>query len=677
MKSARKRLLLCALPVFSLFARGQCTSQALQVAQQQLYKTIGYIGTSQFPLATVPPANHWGFNGPADDWNGGFFPGWIWYMYEQTLDSSLLARAQSQTASLGSDATIAASPLGYWMMPSFGNGYAVTRNPSYMQTIQTAAASLAKLYVPSAGVLNTVSSQHAGTENNLIDDVPGLELLFYAAQNGGNSAWYNMALSHALKAAQNNVRSDGSTYQGVEYNSDGSVFGFFTSNGAGTNSTWSRGQAFGIYGFTMAYRYTHNAALLTAAQTVADYFIANLPPDFVPPWDYTHTSPKDSSAAAIAAAGLIELATYTTDATKQLSYSNNALSIQSFLSNPTFYLGDPTTTDGILLHGAYYVPGNLDMDNSLIWGDYYFVQGCYRAMGLPPQVAGLTAGNVSSSQVPLSWQAQSGAVRYNVKRSSISGGPYMYLAPPPVLTTNSFTDGSVAASNTYYYVVSASTVAGEGPNSTELVVTAPSGPADFSLSDLPTSLSVSQAGSATSTISVAGSGGFAGSVGLSATSSAGLKASFNPPAINAGGSSVMTVTAAGVAAGAYTLTITGTSGTLVHSMSMTVTVTPGGSFTLSANPPALTLKRGTTAVSSIKATAANGFAGVVVLSAGGLPAGVSATISPSKVTAGGAGATLSLKTNSRSVPGSYTIQVTGTSSGVPQFVLKVPVQITR
>jgi hypothetical protein len=148
-----------------------------------------------------------------------------------------------------------------------------------------------------------------------------------------------------------------------------------------------------------------------------------------------------------------------------------ALNIQASLSNPATYLGNTNTTDGTLLHGAYYVPGNLDDDNSLIWGDYYFIQGCDRAIAPPPQVTGLTNGTVSYNQVVLSWQAQSGAIRYNVKRGIASGGPYTTIAPPAVLTTNTYTDTSVAPSTTYYYVVSASSVAGEGPNSAELIVT--------------------------------------------------------------------------------------------------------------------------------------------------------------------------------------------------------------
>jgi unsaturated chondroitin disaccharide hydrolase len=215
--------------------------------------------------------------------------------------------------------------------------------------------------------------------------MPSLESLFFAAAYGGDPCWYTMAVSHALKTAQNNVRADGSTYQGVEYSSDGSVYTYFTNDGAGADSTWSRGQAWGIYGFTMTYRYTHDPRFLKTAQQLADYFIANLSPDYVPVWDFTKpwTDPHDSSAAAIAVAALLELSGYVIDSTKLAYYHDAAMNIQSSLSNPALYLGDTTTTDGILLHGTYGVPSNTSVNTSLIWGDYYFVQGCFRAMSAP------------------------------------------------------------------------------------------------------------------------------------------------------------------------------------------------------------------------------------------------------------------------------------------------------
>src|SRR5437879_4591235 len=155
--------------------RGQCTDQALQLAQQQLGKTLKYIGTSQFPQATVLNSQRtyssWNSQTAAANWGSGFFPGWIWYMYGQTLDPSLLSRAQTQTASLSGETTDATDlNVGFKIMASYGNGYAVTRDPSYMSAIQTGANTLASLYVSSAGVINSVPS-YSSKINVIIDNM--------------------------------------------------------------------------------------------------------------------------------------------------------------------------------------------------------------------------------------------------------------------------------------------------------------------------------------------------------------------------------------------------------------------------------------------------------------------------------------------------------------------------
>src|SRR5581483_4381382 len=128
------------------------------------------------------------------------------------------------------------------------------------------------------------------------------------------------------------VRADGSTYQGVQYQPDGSVYQRFTSDGYSVNSTWSRGQAWGLAGFTMAYRYTRAPRFLATAKSLAAYFRNHLPPDLVPYWDFSQTNYKDSSAAAIAATGLFELSTYVADPDKT-SYRNAALNIQNSLGS--------------------------------------------------------------------------------------------------------------------------------------------------------------------------------------------------------------------------------------------------------------------------------------------------------------------------------------------------------
>ena len=274
---------------------------------------------------------------------------------------------------------------------------------------------------------------------------------------------------------------DGSTFHVVDYSpTDGTVVKQFTVQGASNCSTWSRGQAWAIYGFTMVYRYTKDdpavaattsASFLTTAQRLADYFISQLPSDFVPYWDFSQsgTAPRDSSAAAIAAAGLLELSAYV-DATHSTAYRNAALNILSSLSSST-YLANTTPGLGVLLHGSANVPGNSGVNVSLIYGDYYFIQGCNRARSVPAAPTNVSATSTSTGQVDLAWAAESGPIRYTVKRSATSGGPYTTIAPPPILTTNSYAD-TAPAPGTNYYVVSAINASGESANSAQASATA-------------------------------------------------------------------------------------------------------------------------------------------------------------------------------------------------------------
>jgi hypothetical protein len=471
-----------------------CTDQALALAEGQITDTLAYTSTSQFPVSTNPAnGNKWNL-AASNYWTSGFFPGELWIMYEKTLSSSWLTRAQAQTASMQSqDVNASDHDIGFKILGSYGNAYRISRDPADMTVIQTAANSVvASLWRPNVGVFESWPTFDSNV-TVIIDNMMNLELPLFAAQHGGNSLWRDHAVSHALKTTQNHVRQDGSTFHVVDYNpTDGSVVSQFTWQGASNGSTWSRGQAWAIYGFTMVYRYIRNdpavsstdkSSILTTAQNLANYFIynKNLPSDSVPYWDFSQTGanvPRDSSAAAIAAAGLLELSTYV-DATNGPIYRNAALKILSSLSSP-IYLGNSTTGQGILLHGSAAVPQNSGVDVSLIYGDYYFLQGCYRARPAPPAPVSLTATPTSGGQVDLTWTAQSGPIRYSVKRSSTSGGPYTIIAPPPILTASSYTDTN-AVPGTNYYVVSAINASGESPDSAQASATISSAPTATSL----------------------------------------------------------------------------------------------------------------------------------------------------------------------------------------------------
>jgi rhamnogalacturonyl hydrolase YesR len=622
-----------------------CTDQALALAEGQLTDTIAYLNTTQFANNTdTANGNKWSPVGPAT-WTSGFFPGWMWFMYENSLNNSWLTRAQAQTASLLSQDTNASDhDIGFKILGSYGNGYRITRDPAYMNVIQTAARSMATLYRPGAGVIESWPNYDSHI-TVIIDNMMNLELLLFAAQNGGDPSWRDMAISHTVKTMQNHVRADGGTYHAVDYNADGTVFSKFTVQGAGNETTWSRGQAWGLYGFTMTYRYTQDPRFLDTAQRLADYFINNLPSDFVPYWDFSKccTDPRDSSAASIAAAGLLELSSVAAP-TDRDRYRTAALNIQSSLSSPA-YLGDRLATDGILLHGNANVPANSQVNTSLIYGDYYFIQGCFRAKPLPPAPANLAANASSDTHVDLSWNAEPAPTRYNLKRSSALAGPYTILAPP-VLTGNAFSDTGLTPGATYYYAVSAVNVAGESPDSAAVSVTLPNPAALPAISSF---APASVAAGTGFTLTVNGSNFVAGSVlnfGAKAEpttiiNATTLSATIPASDVNSGGTPAITISNPAPS---------GVSAAVTFVIDDFALSTPNSSVSLAA-------RKSATISITIAPSDPHGFSSAVNLSVSGLPTGVSASFNPASVTPGTNAATAALtlvtSASATSLPGPF------------------------
>lgn len=310
------------------------------------------------------------------DWTSGFFSGCLWMMYDRTRDPYWLNHARNWTAdleSLKNDTTT--HDIGFQIMSSFGNGYRLTKDPTYKEVILQAADSLATRYNETVGCIRSWSWGDWDDGNRftvIMDNMMNLELLFWAAANGGDPAYYDMALSHALRTRQEHLRPDGSSYHVVVFNEDnGDVIEKVTHQGCHNESTWSRGQSWGIYGFTMCYRYTRDPRLLQTAQQMADYMIDHLPDDFVPPTDYDCTDGyKDSSAAAIACAALIELDRYA----KSAKYGRAARNILSSLTG-TEYLTDGTALSSILKRGSQLYG---ESERGLIYGDYYFLEAMLR-----------------------------------------------------------------------------------------------------------------------------------------------------------------------------------------------------------------------------------------------------------------------------------------------------------
>lgn len=336
--------------------------------------------TLLYPRAT--DSNGYWMKVAPGDWTSGFFPGCLWYGYELTGDTAFRNAAERWTAGLaGQQVNVHTHDVGFIMFDSYGNGYRIHPNAEYKNILLRSAQSLATRFNPKVGCIRSWDNRKWQFPV-IIDNMMNLELLFWASKNGGGQDLYDIAFSHALKTMEHHFRSDGSTYHVVDYDSaTGRVLSRETHQGYADESVWARGQAWAIYGFTMSYRETRDPQFLQTAEKAAAYFIGHLPTDGIPYWDFLvpniERQPRDVSAAAIAASALIELSTYTKNSENKGAYESATKKILSSLCQPP-YLAEGTTSSGILNHAVGNYPAHSEIDVSLIYADYYFLESLRR-----------------------------------------------------------------------------------------------------------------------------------------------------------------------------------------------------------------------------------------------------------------------------------------------------------
>jgi len=355
---------------------------ALNYSVEQLKKSVASIKDPQKFARCNNPDGTWKTT-DMYGWTSGHFPGCLWYAYEYSKDESLKEAAIRWTEALEPVKDYTGNhDVGFMMYCSYGNGLRLTGNKAYPQILIKSAQSLAMRYKRTTGLIQSWNSNDRWQFPVIIDNMMNLELMFYAAKNGGFSELYLIAEEHALATMKNHIRENGSTFHVVDYDMEtGAVRGKNTAQGYADDSTWSRGQAWGLYGYTMTYRETKNPVFLETACRLADFFIDNLPADYIPYWDFSAPNipdeAHDSSAAAIAASGLLELSTLVTDKQAREKYHKTALNILSSLCSPD-YLTEGTNSAGILQHGVGSLPHKSEVDVSLIYGDYYFLEALLR-----------------------------------------------------------------------------------------------------------------------------------------------------------------------------------------------------------------------------------------------------------------------------------------------------------
>lgn len=348
------------------------------------------------------------------DWTGGFFPGSLWYLYVYTKAPEIKAAATKWTEALEKAKDLTQHhDIGFVMYCSYGNALRLeddsTKIESYQQILVHSAESALKRFDQKVGLIKSWNEKKSWDGKTvwkypvIIDNMMNLELLFYASKVTGNPKYRDAAVSHATRTMENHFRPDYSTYHVVDYDPEtGAVLHRQTNQGYADNSTWSRGQGWAIYGYTLMYRETKDPKFLETAKKSADFYInhPNMPKDKVAYWDFNANQegydpdvdfsshkldyiPRDASAAALVASALLELSTYTAGEESKKYFHFAESSLKSLSSKD--YLAQNGTNGGFILkHSVGSLPHNNEVDVPLIYADYYFLEALLRYRELNP-----------------------------------------------------------------------------------------------------------------------------------------------------------------------------------------------------------------------------------------------------------------------------------------------------
>jgi len=346
----------------------------------------GKLAPGQFPR-NYDPAKDKFETSNSGWWCSGFYSGTLLEIYEQNHDKALLNEAKRSLDSLAKEQyNTHTHDLGFMMYNSFDNANRLAPNAQYRQILLNSAKSLSTRFNPKVGCIKSWESKPSDFLV-IIDNMMNLELLFWATKETGDSSFYKIAVTHANTTMKNHYRPDYSSYHVVNYNPEtGAVQQKKTAQGYSNESAWARGQVWGLYGFTVMYRETHDKKYLEQAVHIANFILnnPNLPADKIPYWDFNAPNIphalRDASAGSIMASALLELCRYA-DKNDGITFFNTAQSIIKTLSSPE-YMAAPGTNGGFILkHSVGHLPGKSEVDVALTYADYYFVEAMKRYKG--------------------------------------------------------------------------------------------------------------------------------------------------------------------------------------------------------------------------------------------------------------------------------------------------------
>jgi len=383
-------LVVTALVTFSLFS---CDSNPFifgfdtdfdnELVEVAAYKKANVLGQIKNPNTFPQYYDYDGrifFSSPSD-WTSGFFPGSLWQIYRLTNDSFWKNKAAIWTHRLeGQKNNYGTHDIGFIIMSSYGHGWNITKSDHYKNVIITAAETLSRRYNDQVGAIKSWDNS-PWQFPVIIDNLINLELLFKAYSLSGDINFREIAEKHLETTINHHVRENGSVYHVLDFDPlSGVRIGAAAGQGKSSQSTWARGQAWAILGFTIAYRETRNPYYFEIFEKVLAYYLQNVPDDLVPFWDFEschgERAFKDASAAVIVAYSLLEMAESISDKDHSIELQQNSLKIFQALLDKN-YISFDIKKPGIVKHNVGHMPRNLQVDVYIIYSEYYYLKSLY------------------------------------------------------------------------------------------------------------------------------------------------------------------------------------------------------------------------------------------------------------------------------------------------------------
>jgi hypothetical protein len=367
----------------------QLTERVFDTAKAQMVLMDSRLSDNQMPKTLdkngqfVPSNLNW--------WCSGFYPGSLWFVWKYTGDEEIRKLAEKNTLKLDGIKSVAHDhDIGFQINCSFGNALRLTGEQRWAEPVVTAANALAKRFNPATGVIKSWNSK--GKQGDwlypvIIDNMMNLELMMEGYRLSGTDSLKSIATTHANTTIKNHFHEDYTTFHVVDYDPvTGAVRHRQTAQGYSDDSAWARGQAWGLYGYTMMADKTGDPAYLAQAQAIAKMLVSRLPADGVPYWDFDApdipNALRDASAGAIIASALVKLSQLTADAKLSKRFADQAERTLRTLASEDYLAPVGENGNFLIRHSVGNLPGNGEVDVPLSYADYYFLEALFRLKGM-------------------------------------------------------------------------------------------------------------------------------------------------------------------------------------------------------------------------------------------------------------------------------------------------------